>query len=203
MPVGSSARSPRPGWPLTPRDQLGSIRSGSACATSSRRRSSSCRRVEANEAGSSTPGWWRPPWAAPVQRDAPRGLPFVNDQVDKKRLSTIVNDLAERYSKVQVAATLDALKGVRLPLGDPVGHHGGHLRCRHPAEEARDPRDYETKRATKVQTQFERGLITDEERRQELIEIWTQATNMVAKEMEANLPKTNTIFRMVSSGCSW
>jgi DNA-directed RNA polymerase subunit beta' len=40
----------------------------------------------------------------------PMDYPFVNDQVDKKRLSTIVNDLAERYSKVQVAASLDALK---------------------------------------------------------------------------------------------
>ena len=60
---------------------------------------------------------------------------------------------------------------------------------------------YETK-ATKVQTQYERGLITDDERRQELIEIWTQATNEVAKEMEANLPKTNTIYKMVVLGCS-
>ena len=39
-----------------------------------------------------------------------------------------------------------------------------------------------------MQGQYERGLITDDERRQELIEIWTQATNEVAKEMEANLP---------------
>ena len=58
---------------------------------------------------------------------------------------------------------------------------------------------YERK-AEKVQTQYERGLITDDERRQELIEIWTQATNEVAKEMETNLPRTNPIFRMVSSG---
>ncbi|HSO66093.1 MAG TPA: DNA-directed RNA polymerase subunit beta', partial [Ornithinibacter sp.] len=58
---------------------------------------------------------------------------------------------------------------------------------------------YEEK-ATKVQTQYERGLITDDERRQELIEIWTQATNEIAKEMEANIPRTNTIYRMVSSG---
>jgi DNA-directed RNA polymerase subunit beta' len=46
-------------------------------------------------------------------------------------------------------------------------------------------------RRTKVQTQYERGLITDDERRQELIEIWTQATNEVAKEMETNFPRTN------------
>ena len=41
-----------------------------------------------------------------------------------------------------------------------------------------------------MQSQYERGLITDDERRQELIEIWTQATNEVAKAMEANLPQT-------------
>ena len=35
--------------------------------------------------------------------------------------------------------------------------------------------------AAKVQKQFERGLITDDERRQELIEIWTQASNEVAE----------------------
>ena len=129
----------------------------------------------------------------------PEDYPYVNDQVDKKRLSTIVNDLAERYSKVQVAASLDALKeygfhwatrsGTTVAISDVVT----------PPKKLEILEDYETK-ATKVQTQFERGLITDEERRQELIEIWTQATNMVAKEMEANLPKTNTIFRMVSSG---
>ena len=31
-------------------------------------------------------------------------------------------------------------EGVRLPLGDPLGHHGGHLRRRDPAAQARDPR---------------------------------------------------------------
>ena len=35
---------------------------------------------------------------------------FVNYEVRKSQLSAIVNDLAERYPKVQVAATLDALK---------------------------------------------------------------------------------------------
>ena len=50
------------------------------------------------------------PGARAVQRGAPRGLPFVDVEVDKKPLSAIVNDLAERYPKVQVAATLDALK---------------------------------------------------------------------------------------------
>ncbi|PRY57500.1 DNA-directed RNA polymerase subunit beta' [Knoellia remsis] len=129
----------------------------------------------------------------------PEDYPYVNDQVDKKRLSTIVNDLAERYSKVQVAASLDALKeygfhwatrsGTTVAISDVVT----------PPRKGEILEGYEEK-ATKVQTQYERGLITDDERRQELIEIWTQATNEVAKEMESNIPATNTIFRMVNSG---
>ena len=34
----------------------------------------------------------------------------MNEEVGKKRLGAIVNDLAERYTKVEVAASLDALK---------------------------------------------------------------------------------------------
>ena len=40
----------------------------------------------------------------------PVDYPFVNFEVGKKQLGVIVNDLAERYSKVQVANSLDALK---------------------------------------------------------------------------------------------
>ncbi|MFD6984492.1 DNA-directed RNA polymerase subunit beta', partial [Streptomyces sp. NPDC059956] len=47
---------------------------------------------------------------------------------------------------------------------------------------------------------YERGLITKDERTQELIAIWTKATNEVAEAMNANFPKTNPIFMMVDSG---
>jgi DNA-directed RNA polymerase subunit beta' len=58
---------------------------------------------------------------------------------------------------------------------------------------------YEAK-ADKVQKQYERGLITKDERQQELISIWTEATNEVAKAMEANFSRENPIFMMVDSG---
>src|SRR5690348_9146568 len=129
----------------------------------------------------------------------PVDYPYVDAVVDKKRLSTIVNDLAERYSKVQVAASLDALKDYGFHWATRSGTTVAISDVVTPPRKIEILEGYETK-ATKVQTQYERGLITDDERRQELIEIWTQATNEVAKEMEANLPKTNTIYKMVSSG---
>ena len=129
----------------------------------------------------------------------PANYPFVNEQVDKKRLSTIVNDLAERYTKVQVAASLDALKEAGFHWATRSGTTVAISDVVTPPRKVEILEGYEVK-AEKVQTQYERGLITDDERRQELIEIWTQATNEIAKEMEANIPVTNTIFRMVSSG---
>ena len=54
--------------------------------------------------------------------------------------------------------------------------------------------------AAKVQGEFDKGLITDSERRADLIKIWTEATNEIAQEMRDNFPVDNTINRMVSSG---
>ena len=136
---------------------------------------------------------------AVFNRTLPMDYPFVDAPVDKKRLSTIVNDLAERYSKVQVAASLDALKETGFHWATRSGTTVSVSDVVTPPRKGEILAGYETK-AEKVQVQYERGLITDDERRQELIEIWTQATNEVAKEMETNLPRTNPIFRMVSSG---
>jgi DNA-directed RNA polymerase subunit beta' len=129
----------------------------------------------------------------------PPDYAFVDTEVDKKVLSGIVNDLAERYPKVQVAATLDALKEAGFHWATRSGTTVSISDVVTPANKPEILERYEAK-AAKVQGQYDRGLITDDERRQELIEIWTQATNEVAKEMEANLPKDNSIYRMVSSG---
>ena len=129
----------------------------------------------------------------------PVDYPYVNEIVDKKRLSTIVNELAERYPKVDVAASLDALKeagfrwatrsGVTIAISDVAT----------PAEKPAILAEHE-ERALKVQQQYDRGLITDDERRQELIEIWTQATDKVATAMRESFPERNTVFTMVGSG---
>ena len=73
----------------------------------------------------------------------PEDYRFVNYQVPKKELGAIVNDLAERYPKVQVAATLEALKsagfrwatrsGVTIAIDD-VGDRHRDARAGGPAE---------------------------------------------------------------------
>ena len=123
----------------------------------------------------------------------------MNYEVAKKQLGAIVNELAERYSKVQVAASLDALKEAGF-------HHATRSGVTISVDDVATPprkreilEGYEAK-AEKVQKQYERGLITDDERRQELIEIWTQASAEVAKAMEDNFSDKNSVYFMVTSG---
>ncbi|MFD6414432.1 DNA-directed RNA polymerase subunit beta', partial [Nocardia asteroides] len=89
----------------------------------------------------------------------PEDYPFVDYEVGKKQLSEIVNDLAERYPKVIVAATLDNLKaagffwatrsGVTVAISDIVV----------PDAKKEIVKGYE-EQDEKVQKQYERGLIT-------------------------------------------
>ena len=129
----------------------------------------------------------------------PEDYPYADYEVGKKQLGQIVNDLAERYPKVEVAHCLDQLKdlgfhwatrsGVTVSIGDVTT----------PADKPQILAAYED-RATKIDKQYERGLITEDERRQELIEIWTDATSRLGAAMEANFSKTNPIYMMVHSG---
>ena len=129
----------------------------------------------------------------------PADYPFVDDVADKGTISQIVNDLAERYPKTIVAATLDKVKdagfywatrsGVTVALSDVVT----------PPKKKQIVAEYE-KKAAKIQAQFDKGLTTDDERRRELVELWTEGTKAVNDEMRAYFPVDNTINRMVTSG---
>jgi DNA-directed RNA polymerase subunit beta' len=124
---------------------------------------------------------------------------FVNYEVTKKELGQIVNDLAERYPKVAVAHALDNLKaagfhwatrsGITIAIDDVVT----------PPRKAEILERYEAD-AEKIEKQYRRGVITVDERRQELVEVWTKATAEVSREMEAHFPRTNPVYIMVNSG---
>ncbi|WP_053618574.1 DNA-directed RNA polymerase subunit beta' [Nocardiopsis sp. NRRL B-16309] len=129
----------------------------------------------------------------------PVDYPYVNFQVGKKQVSTLVNDLAEGYPKVQVATTLDALKDAGYRWATRSGLTIGIEDVVAPPRKAEILSGYDRK-ADKIQREFDRGLITDDERRQELTEVWTQATAEVARNMEDNFPADNPVWMMVQSG---
>ena len=124
---------------------------------------------------------------------------FVNRPLLKADIGRLVDGCVRRYDRAQVERILDGLKEVGFHWATRAGVTIGVEDVTTPADKARILDSYE-QRASKIEGQFRKGIITDEERRQELIEIWTQATDEVKEAMERQFTVTNPIYMMANSG---
>jgi DNA-directed RNA polymerase subunit beta' len=133
----------------------------------------------------------------------PDDFPFVNDVVGKRNRSIggIVEVLAERYPRVKVANALDRIKGLCFRYAAQSGLTISIDDVKLPPNKSQIIARYEAE-AQKAETQFKRGIITDDERRQKEIEIWTSANSEVGKAMEDTLHAIpfNPLDMMVDSG---
>ncbi|MDP9801378.1 DNA-directed RNA polymerase subunit beta' [Arcanobacterium wilhelmae] len=129
----------------------------------------------------------------------PTTFPYVNKVVDKKVLGSLVNELAERYPKVDVGASLDALKNTGYYWGGRSGVTIAVSDVATPPNKAEILEKAE-ERAAKIEQDFQEGNIRDSDRRRDLVNLWTEVTDNVADEMRAHFDDFNNINQMVSSG---
>ena len=131
----------------------------------------------------------------------PDRFEFINDRVTKRQMGEIVDTLAEFYDKADVASSLDAIKNLCFRYATKSGLTVSIDDVQTPVEK-KDILDRHEKEADKVESQFRRGIITDGERRQKEVEIWTTATDEVRVKMEEQLKarQFNPIDMMVGSG---
>ncbi|HET9692703.1 MAG TPA: DNA-directed RNA polymerase subunit beta' [Acidimicrobiales bacterium] len=134
----------------------------------------------------------------------PADFPFVNDVVGKKNRSigSIVEVLADRYNRAEVAESLDRIKNLCFRYAAQSGLTISIADVQTPTNKQEIITRYEAE-AQKAETQFKRGIITDDERRQKEIEIWTSANSEVGRAMEDALHAvayTNPLDMMVDSG---
>ena len=129
----------------------------------------------------------------------PADYPYVNKVVAKKDLEFIVTILADKYIKVEVAGTLDLLKELGFYWATRSGVSIGIEDVVVPASKETLLAEYEEK-ATKIDRNYERGLIALSERREQLVEVWTDATDDISKAMEENFKGSNPVWQMAHSG---
>jgi len=133
----------------------------------------------------------------------PKDFGFVNDIVGRRATSigSIVEQLAARYPKAVVAESLDAVKELGFKFATRSGLTISIDDVKTPPDKRQILDRYE-KEAERAEAQFKRGIITDDERRQKEIEIWTSANSEVGRAMEATLAliKFNPLDMMVDSG---
>ena len=129
----------------------------------------------------------------------PDDFVYRNQQMLKADIGRLVDEVVHNYDRATVEQVLDNLKNLGFHWATRAGVTIGVEDVTTPESKARILDEHE-KRASKVEQQFKRGIITDDERRQELIEIWTEATDEVQRAMEAQFTPTNPIYMMANSG---
>ncbi|MDH3730502.1 MAG: DNA-directed RNA polymerase subunit beta', partial [Acidimicrobiia bacterium] len=131
----------------------------------------------------------------------PPTFPFINAPVMKSDVKTIISEVIEHYDKGVVGAVLDGIKDSGFRYATQSGLTIALEDVRTPPDKEAILEEYE-KRAARVEDLYQKGVITDDERRQELIEIWTEATDKVKDAMEVTLKEDrfNPIDMMVRSG---
>jgi len=133
----------------------------------------------------------------------PEGFRYVNDLIGKRTtgIGVIVEELSAGYPKRTVAASLDRIKALGFRFAAQSGLTISIDDVRTPPEKQSILDRYE-KEAEKAENQFRRGIITDDERRQKEIEIWTSANSEVGRAMEHTLSTLsfNPLDMMVDSG---
>jgi DNA-directed RNA polymerase subunit beta' len=124
---------------------------------------------------------------------------YVNQHVLKGDVGRLVDECIHRFDRAMVEEILDNLKRLGFHFATRAGVTLGVEDVTTPPDKAKILEEHE-KRARKVEQQYTKGVITDDERRQELIEIWTQATDEVKDAMERQFSPTNPIYMMANSG---
>ena len=124
-----------------------------------------------------------------------------NETVKKKEMGVIVERLSDNYDKAVVAESLDRIKNLCYRYATQSGLTVSIDDVRTPKVKRALLDGYE-EQADKVEKQFRRGIITDGERRQQEVRIWTDATAEVQAAMEKEFKEQqfNPIDMMVGSG---
>jgi DNA-directed RNA polymerase subunit beta' len=125
--------------------------------------------------------------------------PYLNRTLTKRELDTFIGDLVERYGPNTIAAALDVIKSLTFRFATRAGITISKNDIVIPAEKEQTLVEFEGEVA-KVGREYDRGLMTEEERHERIVAIWTEATDVVANQMMANLSPTNPIYMMANSG---
>jgi DNA-directed RNA polymerase subunit beta' len=132
--------------------------------------------------------------------DADTGLvEFVNRTLGKKETNDFVTGLVDIYGAAVISVLLDTIKDLGFHYATQAGITISKNDIVIPEEKDSILDEYED-RVGKIETQFERGLITEEERHESIVNIWTEATDTVADAMEKTLYELNPIYMMANSG---
>ena len=125
-------------------------------------------------------------------------MPLV-DPFNKKFLGQVIAEVFNKFHITETSVMLDLMKDLGFKYSAKAGITVG-VSDIVVLPEKQVIIDETEEKVEKVQKQFSRGLITEEERYNAVIELWTKSKDIIQDKLMASLDRLNPIFMMSDSG---
>jgi DNA-directed RNA polymerase subunit beta' len=133
----------------------------------------------------------------------PEGVEFVNALMNKKRLGALIDNIIKQKGNQIACRFLDDVKTTGYEAATRAGITFGAEDMVVPPEKDQIVNEA-IKEVNRIRKQYDRGIITEGERYNKIIDLWTHTTNTVADVLNDSLAKHddgfNSIFIMMDSG---
>ncbi len=134
-----------------------------------------------------------------LNKALPKDLPFFNDIINKKKIANLITISYKRFGHSRTVRLLDDLKtlGFRWATKAGLSISVDDLKLLHEKKQIIGDAQ---KLVNDVQAQYRKGIITDRERYNKIVDIWTHVTDVISDKVIDNLGEFNPIFMMADSG---
>jgi DNA-directed RNA polymerase subunit beta' len=128
----------------------------------------------------------------------PEDMRFLNKEMDKGALKKLIGEFLQTQGQAETVRFVDQLKSLGFNYGTKSGISLGMDDLNLP-ENKKLIMEEADKRVDEVNRQYEAGLLTDEERKASVIEIWNEVKNNISEEVKKSINPKSSIFAMVYS----
>ncbi|NQT95302.1 MAG: DNA-directed RNA polymerase subunit beta' [Candidatus Omnitrophica bacterium] len=134
-----------------------------------------------------------------LNKALPQPTPFLNDIMDKKRISDLITATYKIFGHTRTVTLLDDLKTLGFEWATRAGLSISVEDLKLLPEKKKILEDAQ-KEVKEVQAQYRKGVITDRERYNKIVDIWTHVTDTISEKVIEGLGKFNPIYMMADSG---
>ncbi len=132
-------------------------------------------------------------------RILPKGMPFVNNTLEKTNLSGVIADCYRLFGHDETVKLLDDVKQICFEYATLAGISIA-IDDLHIPNDKKKMVQSSKKEVNSVEDQYRKGIITERERYNKIVDIWTHATDKISDLLFTELDVFNPVFMMAHSG---
>jgi DNA-directed RNA polymerase subunit beta' len=129
----------------------------------------------------------------------PAAFPFINQSMKKKDTVKLVDALVQTYGAPTVSMVLDAFKDLGFRYATLAGITISKNDVVIPPDKPEILKKFDQQVET-LEEQYQDGLLSQQDRHEQLVKLWERATDEVEQAMLNNIDRLNPIFMMANSG---